>query len=140
VLVRGARGKILELVRRSQAVDGLGNTQSESVRGVPGGAEIGSRNPKPVEAMRRPILNNTRLKDIVYDPFLGSGTTLIAADLTDRVCHGLEIDPHYVDVIVTRWQDLTGKKAVLDADGRTFEQVAEERKQIMEVETCPAQN
>jgi DNA modification methylase len=96
--------------------------------------------PKAIEVMRRPILNNTRQKDIVYDPFLGSGTTLIAAELTDRVCYGLEIDPHYCDVIVTRWQDLTGKKAVLEADGRTFEQVAEDRKQIVEVETCPAQN
>jgi DNA modification methylase len=94
--------------------------------------------PKPVEAMRRPILNNTRQKDIVYDPFQGSGTTLVAAQLTDRVCYGLEIDPHYVDVIVARWQDLTGKKAVLEADGRTFEQVAEERQQIVGVEPCPA--
>jgi DNA modification methylase len=96
--------------------------------------------PKAIEVMRRPILNNTRPKDIVYDPFLGSGTTLIAAQLTDRVCYGLEIYPHYVDVIVTRWQDLTGKKAVLEADGRTFEQVAEDRKQIEEVPTCPAQS
>jgi len=96
--------------------------------------------PKPVEAMRRPILNNTHQNDIVYDPFLGSGTTLIAAELTGRICYGLEIDPHYVDVIVTRWQDLTGKKAVLEDDGRTFEQIAEDRKQIEEVETCPAQS
>ena len=73
-----------------------------------------------------------------YDPFLGSGTTLIAAHLTDRVCYGPEIDPHYCDVIVTRWQDLTGKKAILEADGRTFKQVAEDRKQIGEVEACPA--
>ena len=94
--------------------------------------------PKPVEAMRRPILNNTRQKDIVYDPFLGSGTTLIAAQLTERVCYGLEIAPHYVDVIVRRWQNLTGKKAVLEADGRTFEQVAQERQLIAEVEPCPA--
>jgi DNA modification methylase len=96
--------------------------------------------PKAIEVMRRPILNNTRQKDIIYDPFLGSGTTLIAAELTDRVCYGLEISPHFCDVIVTRWQDLTGKKAVLDADGRTFEQVAEDRKQIVEVEPCPAQS
>jgi len=95
---------------------------------------------KPVEVIRRPILNNTRLNDIVYDPFLGSGTTLIAAELTDRACYGIEIDPCYVDLIVTRWQDLTGKKAILENDGRTFEQVAEERKQIVEVEPCPAQN
>jgi DNA modification methylase len=83
---------------------------------------------KPVELMRRPILNNSRRGDQVYDPFLGSGTTLIAAELTDRICYGLDIDPHYVDVIVTRWQKLTGKQATLDSDGRTFDEIAEERK------------
>jgi len=103
------------------------------------GPTTGHGTQKPVEIMRRPILNNTRQKDIVYDPFLGSGTTLIAAELTGRVCYGLEIDPHYCDVIVTRFQDLTGKKAPLEGDGRTFEQVAEDRKRIVEVDTCPAQ-
>lgn len=93
---------------------------------------------KPVELMRRAILNNTRSGDIVYDPFLGSGTTLVSAQLTDRVCYGMEIDPGYADVIVKRWQDLTGQRAVLDADGRTFEQVAEERQQVPEVQECPA--
>jgi DNA modification methylase len=92
---------------------------------------------KPVELMRRSILNNTRPGEIVYDPFLGSGTTLSAAELTGRVCYGLEIDPHYVDVIVTRWQDLTGKKAILDEDGRTFEEVAAERGQKQEALPCP---
>jgi DNA modification methylase len=82
---------------------------------------------KPIELMRRPLLNNTRSGDSVYDPFLGSGTTLIAAELTDRVCYGLEIDPRYVDVLVSRWEKLTGKKATLQTDGRTFEQMAAER-------------
>jgi DNA modification methylase len=68
--------------------------------------------PKALEAMRRPILNNTRQKDIVFDCFLGSGTTLIAAELTDRVCYGLEIDVRYVDAIVRRWQDLTQKSRI----------------------------
>jgi DNA modification methylase len=90
--------------------------------------------------MRRPILNNTRPGEIVYDPFLGAGGTLLAATLTDRVCYGLEIDPDYVDVIITRWQELTGKQAVLEADGRTFEQVAEERQQTQEVQPCPAKD
>jgi len=88
--------------------------------------------------MRRPILSNTRRKDIVYDPFLGSGTTLIAAEITDRVCYGLEIDRRYADVIITRWQALTGKKAVLEAGGATFEQAEEERKQTPETPSCPA--
>ena len=90
--------------------------------------------------MRRSILNNTRQKDIVYDSFLGSGSTLVAAQLTGRICYGLEIDPHYVDVIITRWQDLTGNQAVLEGDGRTFEQVAEDRKQGEDVKPCPAQS
>lgn len=82
---------------------------------------------KPIELMRRPILNNTRLGEIVYDPFLGSGTILIAAQTTERICYGIEIDPAYVDVIVKRWQVLTKQRATLDDDGRTFDDVAEER-------------
>jgi DNA modification methylase len=82
---------------------------------------------KPVELMRRPILNHLRHGELVFDPFLGSGTTLAAAELAERVCCGMELDPKYVDVIVERWQQLTGKQATLEADGRTFEQVKTER-------------
>jgi DNA modification methylase len=92
---------------------------------------------KPQELARKPILNNTLCGEAVYDPFLGSGTTLIAAELTGPVCYGLELDPHYVDVIATRWQDLTGKKAILNEDGRTFEEVAAERGQTQEALPCP---
>jgi DNA modification methylase len=66
---------------------------------------------KPVELMRRPILNHTKRDELVYEPFLGSGTTLAAAELTDRVCFGLELDPKYVDVVVMRWQTLSGNKS-----------------------------
>lgn len=83
---------------------------------------------KPVEIMRRPILNHTRKGDSVYDPFLGSGTTLIAAESSGRICCGMEIDPRHVDVAVQRWQEFTGKQAVLDGDGKTFEQVARGRR------------
>ena len=83
---------------------------------------------KPVEIMRRPILNHTRTGEACYDPFLGSGTTLIAAESSGRLCFGMEIDPRYVDVAVERWQEFTGKQAVLDGDGRTFEQVARTRR------------
>jgi DNA modification methylase len=82
---------------------------------------------KPVELMRRPILNHTKRGEFVYEPFLGSGTTLAAAELTDRVCCALELDPKYVDVAILRWQSLTGKPAMLEADGRTFEQVKTDR-------------
>jgi DNA modification methylase len=83
---------------------------------------------KPVDLMRRPILNHTRRGELVYDPFLGSGTTMAAAELTERVCLGIELDPKYVDVITQRWQTLANKKATLDGDGRTFEEIAEERR------------
>jgi DNA modification methylase len=82
---------------------------------------------KPVDLMRRPILNHLRRGELVYDPFLGSGTTLAAADLTERVCYGIELDPKYADVIVQRWQQLSGKEAKLDGDGRTFSEVKAER-------------
>jgi len=136
-------------VRAGKTSNWCGDRKQSTVWDVPnlnpfGGSHdepaTGHCSQKPVELMRRAILNNTRLGEIVYDPFLGSGTTLIAAELTDRICHGIEIDPHYVDVIVTRWQDLTGKKAVLEGDGRTFEQITEERTQTQEVQECPAQD
>jgi DNA modification methylase len=82
---------------------------------------------KPVELMRRPILNHTKPGELVYEPFLGSGTTLAAGEATQRVCYGLELDPKYADVAVERWQRLTGKKATLEGDGRTFEVMAQER-------------
>jgi DNA modification methylase len=82
---------------------------------------------KPVDLMRRPILNHLRRGELVYDPFLGSGTTLAAAELTERVCYGLELDPKYIDVILQRWESLSGKNAVLDGDGRTFSAISAER-------------
>jgi DNA modification methylase len=68
---------------------------------------------KPVECMRRPILNNCAKGDPVYEPFAGSGTTVIAAEATRRTCLAMEVDPRYCDVIVERWQKFTGKEAVL---------------------------
>jgi DNA modification methylase len=82
---------------------------------------------KPLELMRRPILNHTKRGELVYDPFLGSGTTLMAAQVTGRVCYGIDIDPKYVDVAVLRWQQFTGLEATLEGSGRTFDQVKAER-------------
>jgi DNA modification methylase len=81
---------------------------------------------KPVECMRRPILNNTSPGEAVYEPFLGSGTTLIAAETVKRTCFAVELSPIYVDVAVRRWQAFTGEKAALLADGRLFDVVAAE--------------
>jgi DNA modification methylase len=82
---------------------------------------------KPVELMRRPILNHSERGELIYDPFLGSGTTIIAAELTERICYGLEIAPQYVDLIIRRWQLLTGRSALLETDGRTFDEIGAER-------------
>jgi DNA modification methylase len=83
---------------------------------------------KPVECMRRPIVNHTSTGQAVYDPFMGSGTTIIAAETTGRVAYGVEINPLYVDMAIRRWQAYTGNVARLAGDGKTFEEVAEWRK------------
>jgi DNA modification methylase len=85
---------------------------------------------KPVELMRKSILNHTQSGELVYDPFLGSGTTLAAAEVTGRVCCGMELDPKYVDVVVERWQGLSGENATLEGDGRTFEAIQKDRLRI----------
>lgn len=89
--------------------------------------DTGHGTQKPVECMRRPIVNNSSPGQVVYDPFLGSGTTLIAAETEGRACYGSELWPAYVDVIVRRWQEFTGLEATLDGDGRTFAAIAAER-------------
>ena len=66
---------------------------------------------KPVELLVYQMTNNTKGEDIVFDPFLGSGSTLIAAEKTGRICYGVELDPKYVDVIIQRWEEYTGGKA-----------------------------
>ena len=83
---------------------------------------------KPVECMRRPMFNNASRGQAVYDPFLGSGTSLIAAETTGRTCLGPELSPAYVDVIVTRWQAFTCKGATLHGDGRSFAEFAADRR------------
>lgn len=82
---------------------------------------------KPVECMHRPMLNNTEPGGAIYEPFLGSGTSLIAAQTCGRTCYAIEIDPRYVDVAVRRWQAFTGKAATLEVDGRSFDAIAGER-------------
>lgn len=83
-------------------------------------SETGHSTQKPVECMARPIRNNSKKGDYVYEPFSGSGTTIIAAEQTGRRCLAVELNPPYVDVAVRRWQNFTGRHAILDGDGRTF--------------------
>lgn len=63
---------------------------------------------------------------IVLDPFLGSGTTIIAAERTGRICYGIELDPAYVDVVIRRWQNFTGLSAKHSSSGRTFDELEKE--------------
>lgn len=90
-------------------------------------SETGHSTQKPVECMKRPIENNSSPGQAVYEPFSGSGTTIIAAEMTGRHCYAVELSPAYVDVAVKRWQDFTGQQATLEGDGRSFEEVAGER-------------
>lgn len=80
---------------------------------------------KPVELVERAIRNSSKTRDIVLDLFGGSGTTLIAAEKTQRRARLVELDPKYVDVIVKRWQDYTGAKASRQSDGLAFDEVAQ---------------
>lgn len=83
-------------------------------------SESGHSTQKPVECMRKPIENNSAPGDSVYEPFSGSGTTIIAAEQTGRICYAMELAPAYVDVAVRRWQQFTGKRAVHAETGKEF--------------------
>ncbi len=83
---------------------------------------------KPVSLVERAIHNSSRKGDLVFDPFGGSGTTLIAAETTGRVCHGIELNPAYVDVAVERWQLFTGQTAMLDGTDQTFAELADKKR------------
>jgi site-specific DNA-methyltransferase (adenine-specific) len=80
---------------------------------------------KPVSLFEYQIKNNTRAGDIVLDSFGGSGTTLIASEQCGRTSRLMEYSPIYVDAIIARWQRHTGKQAILESDGRTFNEIAE---------------
>jgi DNA modification methylase len=82
---------------------------------------------KPVALVADAILDCSARGDLVLDPFLGSGTTIIAAERTGRVCFGMELDPIYIDTIVRRWQQFTGKLAVHQKTGRSFDEIGKER-------------
>ena len=73
---------------------------------------------KPVDLIVRALVNSSKPDDIVADYFGGSGSTLIACEKLKRKCYMIEIDPHYCDVIVKRWEDYSGKKAGLDGKNR----------------------
>lgn len=79
---------------------------------------------KPVQLVADALLDCSARGDIVLDPFLGSGTTLMSAERVGRRCFGLELDPLYVDTVIRRWQVFTGDRARHAGSGRTFEEIA----------------
>jgi DNA modification methylase len=82
---------------------------------------------KPVELVERAIVNSSKTRDVVFDPFGGSGSTLIASEKTGRQARLIELDPRYCDAVVRRWEQYSGKQARLENDGRKFQDVAAER-------------
>ncbi len=82
---------------------------------------------KPVELMERAILHSSKSGDLVLDPFAGSGSTLIACQKTSRSGRFIELDPHYVDTAILRWQAFSGQQATLSSTGQSFDDVTQER-------------
>jgi len=82
---------------------------------------------KPVALVADAIRDCSQRGGIILDSFLGSGTTLIAAEKTGRICHGIELEPKYVDVAIRRWQELTSQQAVRESDGLTFNQLIQQQ-------------
>lgn len=112
-------------VRKGKKGHWTGDRKQTTVWEIPRPAksETGHSTQKPVECMARPIRNNSSPGHAVYEPFSGSGTTIIACEMEGRACHAIELNPAYVDVTVRRWQEFTGKNAVLEATGETFVEV-----------------
>lgn len=94
-------------------------------------SETGHSTQKPVECMARPLRNNSSPGDRIYEPFSGSFTTGIAAQMNKRIVHAVEIDPIYVDLGILRWEAFTGLKAVLAETGETFEEVKGRRLEVV---------
>jgi DNA modification methylase len=117
------------LVRKGKTGHWNGDRKQTSVWNIdkPKKSETGHSTQKPVECMKRPIENNSSPGQAVYEPFSGSGTTIIAGEMTGRSVYAIELNPAYVDVAVKRWQDFTGQVAVLESDGRTFAEVTAAR-------------
>lgn len=126
-------------VRKGKAANWCGDRTQDTVwdmqspRHIMGGSEEGKQphpTQKPLEAMARPIRNHGGKDDDVYDPFLGSGTTLIAAEQLNRKCYGIEISPKYVDVVCKRYMALTGNDPVRESDGAKFSELVKTQEAV----------
>lgn len=112
-------------VRKGKKGHWGGSRQESTVWDIakPSKSETGHSTQKPVECMLRPIKNNSSPGQAVYEPFSGSGTTIIAGEMSGRCIHAIELNPAYVDVAVLRWQEFAKAEAILEGDGRTFAEV-----------------
>ncbi len=115
----GAHGRDRTNVWNYPGANQKGSSAAKAVKDHP--------TPKPVEMVHDAILDVTNRGEVVLDPFLGSGTTLLAAERSGRKACGIELDPRYVDVCIRRWEEMTGKAAIHAEMGRTFAEVAEAR-------------
>lgn len=113
-------------VRKGKTGHYVGGRKQTTVWDIdkPQKSETGHSTQKPVECMKRPIENNSSAGQAVYEPFSGSGTTIIAGEMTGRSIHAIELNPAYVDVAVKRWQGFTGEQAVHAETGKTFDDMA----------------
>ena len=116
-------------VRQGKKGHWYGNRKQSTIWDMdkPNKSETGHSTQKPIDAMWIPLLNNSKRGDNIYEPFCGSGTTLIAAEMEGRQCFAIELNPAYIDVIIMRWQEFTKREAILDGDGRSFDEIKGER-------------
>lgn len=120
----GKHGRYRSNVWNYPGANRRGSSASEALKHHP--------TPKPIEMVGDALLDVTRRGDIVFDPFLGSGTTLLAAEKCGRKARAIELDPAYVDVCIRRWEDLTGKQAIHLDTGLSFQEITAERSAALE--------
>jgi DNA modification methylase len=129
---RGRHQNHIELGKHGRARSNIWSYPSAAAFRHSEGTDLLATHPtcKPVALVADAILDVSKRGEIVIDPFLGSGTTIIAAERVGRIAYGMELDPIYCDAIIHRFEALTGQEAVLD-DGRTFGEVSAERLSAM---------
>ena len=112
-------------VRKSATAHWTGDRKQTTLWQIekPRKSETGHGTQKPVECMMRPIENNSSPGQAVYEPFSGSGTTIIAGEMTGRHVYAIELNPAYVDIAVERWQNFTGQKALLESTGESYDDI-----------------
>jgi DNA modification methylase len=116
-------------VRQGRTANWQGRRSRSDVWEIDNREDDGHGHPtqKPIECMLWPIEDNSAEGDGVYDPFVGSGTTLIAAEKSGRSCYAMDIDPLYCSIAIERWQNFTGKSAVLENTGQPFDEIVRDR-------------